>query len=778
MGVAAVVTLSLVSGFAVMQTSGAVTDLTEEQMDDQAQAQANSLNADMREYQKVSSSIAASMEGYNRADASRQEVSDMLENLAQNSPDALGVYVAYEPNGFDGNDAAYTNGTGPGSNDAGRYAPYWSRFDGELSRSALNNLESQDWYTEPIRQEESIIKGPFVFDGEYMISFLTPIRHDGEVVGVAGVDVSIDYWQQQITQPGQGEDGYSFIVSQDGSVLAHPNESAVGQVSLAELGSQSDAPELEQMQEEIQTQDSGNFTMRDPVTGQESMVQYRSIETGDFVYATVVPERTAMAAATSLRNTLIGVSGASLFGLVGIIYVGGRRITNPIERLTERARAIEDGDYEVNLESGRSDEVGDLFGSLSSMRDSLVSNIDQAAQAKQEAESARQEAEQLSKQLEETAAGFSSTMGVAADGDLTQRMDATSQNNAMREIATSFNEMMSDLETTVTSIRALSSDVAVESTEIDTSAREVERAGEQVADSIQQIAAGTDDQVERLDNIADEMSELSGSIEEVAASAETVATKSQRATELSKEAAEAAEEAGDVVAGVEDSTSARIEQVESLAEEIGEIGEIAELISDIAEQTNILALNASIEAAHADGDGDGFGVVADEVKALAEETSDAADKITMLIDRIQRSAEETVTDMQSMGEQVQSGGSTVEEALETVEQVTEQIGEANAGVQQISDVTDQQAASTEEVVSMVDQAVSVTQEASEEAADVSAATEEQTSSLSEVTSTTQSVSELANKLNESVDVFSVGETSDGQSAASSQKTADRQVSDD
>lgn len=638
MGVAAAVTLSLVSGFAVIQTSGEVTSLTEQEMDEQARAEANTINADMREYQQVSSSIAASMNGYERDDASRQEVSKILKNIAQDNPDALGVYVAYEPNAFDGNDSAYAGEASPGSNEAGRYTPYWNRFDGELSQAPLSDLESQDWYTEPVEQEESIIKGPFTFDGRYMISFLTPIRHDGEVVGVAGIDVSIDYWQQQITQPRESTDGYSFITSQDGTIVAHPNESVVGQSSLAKLSAQSDGSELEQMQEDIQTQDSGNFTMRDPVTEQKAMVQYRSIKTGDFVYVNVVPKRTAMAPVTALRNILIGISGASLFGLLGIIYIGGRQITRPIERLTQKAAAIEDGNYDVEIESDRRDEVGNLSGSLSSMRESLVANIEQATQAKKEAESARQEAEQLSTRLEETATEFSSTMSVAADGDLTQRLDTKTQNNAMTEIAVSFNEMMEELEETVTSIRGFAGDVGVESTKIDSSARGVEQASEQVADSVQEIAAGTDDQLDRLNTIADEMSELSGSIEEIAASAETVATKSQQAAELSEDAMQEAKKAGDVVAEVETSTSERIRQVESLAEEIGEIGEIADLISNIAEQTNILALNASIEATHAEDDGDGFGVVAEEVKSLAEETSDAADEITVLINEIQSSA--------------------------------------------------------------------------------------------------------------------------------------------
>jgi hypothetical protein len=171
-GIAAVVVFSAVTGFAVFQESGKVTDLTEQRMEQKAQAHANEINTDMTEYKQMSASLSATMEGYERQTASRAEVSGMLENMAINNPEVLGVYVAYEPDAFDGESDAGGNVTAPGSNDAGRFAPYWSRFSGDLRLSPLNDLDSQDWYTRPIEEQRPIIKGPFVWGGKYMLSFL------------------------------------------------------------------------------------------------------------------------------------------------------------------------------------------------------------------------------------------------------------------------------------------------------------------------------------------------------------------------------------------------------------------------------------------------------------------------------------------------------------------------------------------------------------------------------------------------------------------------------
>jgi methyl-accepting chemotaxis protein len=66
-----------------------------------------------------------------------------------------------------------------------------------------------------------------------------------------------------------------------------------------------------------------------------------------------------------------------------------------------------------------------------------------------------------------------------------------------------------------------------------------------------------------------------------------------------------------------------------------EFGNVLKVISRIAEQTNLLALNATIEAARAGEVGNGFAVVANEVKELAKETARATEDIGRRIEAIQ-----------------------------------------------------------------------------------------------------------------------------------------------
>lgn len=80
------------------------------------------------------------------------------------------------------------------------------------------------------------------------------------------------------------------------------------------------------------------------------------------------------------------------------------------------------------------------------------------------------------------------------------------------------------------------------------------------------------------------------------------------------------------------------EQVASLRDDASHIGQFVGAIEDISMQSTLLAFNASIEAARAGAGGQGFAVVATEVRELASRTRGATDEIHGLKTDILRQA--------------------------------------------------------------------------------------------------------------------------------------------
>ena len=99
-----------------------------------------------------------------------------------------------------------------------------------------------------------------------------------------------------------------------------------------------------------------------------------------------------------------------------------------------------------------------------------------------------------------------------------------------------------------------------------------------------------------------------------------------------------------------------VQVIQRLEASSTEIGKVVQLIATIAKQTNLLALNATIEAARAGELGEGFTVVADEVKELANNTARSTEQITATIDDLERDTAEMARTITTMIEGIGSVG--------------------------------------------------------------------------------------------------------------------------
>lgn len=197
-------------------------------------------------------------------------------------------------------------------------------------------------------------------------------------------------------------------------------------------------------------------------------------------------------------------------------------------------------------------------------------------------------------------------------------------------------------------------------------------------------------------------------VQDIAKMEEHIQTSARRSATNSQQTAESTEAvARDTDRGNElmEATTAAMKQMSLTAREsaslmrqfvlrMSEVNRVVETVRDIARQTNLLALNAAVEAAHAGSHGDGFTVIAQEIRVLADRAGQSTSEIATSIGNMSATAKAAEKAMQ-LGEEaadvsiqrnieVQQSLRSIRDSMQQVQSMSAEV--ANASNRQISAV--------------------------------------------------------------------------------------------
>ncbi|MBA4794393.1 MAG: PAS domain S-box protein [Phenylobacterium sp.] len=219
---------------------------------------------------------------------------------------------------------------------------------------------------------------------------------------------------------------------------------------------------------------------------------------------------------------------------------------------------------------------------------------------------------------------------------------------------------------------------------------------DQIGVSTGEISNASDDLSRRTEQQAASLEETAAALDQITATVKKSADGARQARETVSSTRADAEASGKVV---RDAVAAMSQIEQSSAQ----IGQIIGVIDEIAFQTNLLALNAGVEAARAGEAGRGFAVVASEVRALAQRSADAAKEIKTLIGASTshvaggvKLVAETGEALERIVAQVAEINGLVVEIAASAEEQSLGLGEVNTAVNQMDQITQQNAAMVEE----------------------------------------------------------------------------------
>ncbi|OWA36563.1 hypothetical protein B9G55_00275 [Saccharibacillus sp. O16] len=311
-------------------------------------------------------------------------------------------------------------------------------------------------------------------------------------------------------------------------------------------------------------------------------------------------------------------------------------------------------------------------------------------------------------------------MQEGATGNLSVRTDYRSKDE-IGELSTAFNRMMdriTDLvrQTTDTAQQVLDTAGELEEASRQTaaSAREIAIATEEIANGATSLAQEAEKSTELTDQIGERMDKVVSANREMDTSAKQVQTASQEGTKhLDKLLTQ--------TGSTENMVRSLVARVDALKESTASVMKVLEAMQNITKQTNILSLNATIEAARAGAAGQGFMVVAGEIRQLASRSRESIDMVGEITDNIQSEMDETVRTLSTVypmfQQQVESVKQTtgifdsVQQQMESfsgkLDGVTASIGELgraqtimSEALASVSAVAEESSATSEEVASL------------------------------------------------------------------------------
>jgi methyl-accepting chemotaxis protein len=583
----------------------------------------------------------------------RTLLDEYLTSVLLRDKDVFGVFVTFEPNALDGREAEHEKVY------KGRYRSYIYKDSQSVAVSHGGNANLGSWYTVPMGTGRETLLEPYEDSTVHklMTSVAVPIRKNGQLVGVAGMDIIIDELQEMIRSIKPYENGYAYLVSNEGTIVAHPDKQLVLKPAAEILSPEAGKTLRKSISEAQPATEFGH-----DAGGAEQFTVFVPFETGQskapWCFAVSVPMDKVMAEADGIMHMALAIVVCAILLLAGVIMLIAHSIATPIRRTMEFAESVAQGRLDERLDVQRKDEVGVLAASLRTMVEKLRTMIATSESKTHEAE-------------EQTRLAQSALRDVEEARREAERARREGQLNAARQLQGIVERVTS--------------------------------ASEELSAQIEQSSRGSDVQRDRTIEAATAMEEMNVTVLEVARNASQAADSADNARRN-------AEKGSDIVSNVAEATREVQTRTEVMTRKLGElgvqaegIGKIMNVITDIADQTNLLALNAAIEAARAGDAGRGFAVVADEVRKLAEKTMSATREVGEAVKAIQVGTRENIQAMQSAGGAVDKSTGLAVEAGKALRDIVGMVESTSDQVRAIATASEEQSAASEQISRSMDE---------------------------------------------------------------------------
>ena len=572
------------------------------------------------------------------------------------------------------------------------------------SDGSVIDVSDRDWFQLAL-QGKTTISEPLasrITQGKMIVVIATPIFDASRnVVAILAANIDGFWLSYNIKDIVIGNTGYCYVLGGSGVVTAHPDTTCVRDFQNSQELAKTDASfrslaAFEKNAKGSSTPAIGYYTWK----GVHNIAAFAPIKGTRRTIVVKAPYKEFLGTVDALKQTMVGIGAAVLFGAIVIVYIIARKMVQPIQTTVAALQNIAqgEGDLTVRLPVIGNDEITELseyFNQTISKIGAAIKSVDENSDTMQSI------GDELSSNMTETASALN---------EISANIEGVKE-QAMTQAA-SVTETAGTVGTIIRTIETLNESIESQSA------------------SVVQSSAAVEEMVANIASITQSLEKSDNMVKMLATATSEGKTTLQTSNAVTQKIAEAS----------------------------GGLIEASSVIQNIASQTNLLAMNAAIEAAHAGEAGKGFAVVADEIRKLAEEAGAQGKAITDTLKKLSdeitglsessRTVEEKFNAIFQLSENVRGMSAELTSAMKEQENGSREV---LAAIKTISSVTAEVKDGSEEMLTGGKGVAQEMQKLDRLTAEIKDSMNEMSAGVTQINNAVQEVNDLARKNKDSIE---------------------------
>ena len=615
------------------------------------------------------------MQQHPPAARSREALNEMLTDAAASNDNLSGIGVVFEPNAFDGQDAAHVGD--PLSDESGRVMPYANREGNAVEFEPCTGYETATWYQKP-RSTSKLVLSEAYYDEiagkkALLVSIGMPIIVDGHFVGALSLDFDVSQLQEDLAKASSADNTY-LLIDNEGDLVAHgTSPESIMKNAFTIMQSTEDE------KKEVYSDTPFSKAQYSTTTGKDSVyvfhsIHLRGVNTPWAIFSITDQDKFTGAARDMVIFSVVLAVICTVALVIALAVFIQRRLLVPIGDVTEILTRFADLDLDrekgmkARVHMARTDEIGVMVSSLARMADSLRGIIGKINGASQSVAATSEELTATAQNTAHSAETVRNGIHDIAESARVQVKDTQDAVNHTDEIL----QLLDDNRKVMTEMNEATENIHKRQTE-----------GAEILSDLMKKSAETADATQEVSRVVEETNQRAERIEEASAMIQSI---SEQTNLLALNAAIEAARAGEAGRG---------------------FAVVAEEIRKLAEQSR--------------GFTDEINGIIGELKMKSQQAVDTMEVSKKLVEESNVNLERTQRRFDMIAEAVDGANSVVTKLNESAKKLTEKNKAITAVSNKLMDMAKENDATTDEAEAAVDtqtQALGDIAEASESLAQI------------------------------------------------------------